>query len=60
MKPKRKKRNGSRKRPKDVWERDVRSEIEELDTEAEISKRGKEDERLDGELSRLIRDVAAD
>lgn len=58
MKPKRGRRNGSRKRPKEIWERDVREELHELDPEAEISKPTKEDERLESELEKLIRDVA--
>lgn len=58
MKPKRGRRNGSRKRPKEAWERDVRAEVEAIDTEAEISRPTKEDERLESELNRLIRDVS--
>lgn len=60
MKPekrKRPKRNGSRKR-KEPWDHDVDAEIHELEI-TQGSKETPEDERIEKDLNRLVKDVAA-
>lgn len=57
MKKHRKRRNGSRRRPrKDSWDDQIRREAE--DVGAEPSKDTREDTRLENELNRLVRDVS--
>lgn len=55
QKPKRKKRNGSRRR-KETWEQQMSDEADECG--AGTSKDTEQDQRLDKELNRLTRDVA--